>query len=84
MQGDYDCVQYFELVICYPILFCHLGPLQYQIGSSRVENYVQIKKDYSCEMDQAIAPCLAFPVVNATLLSPPCWQVSELGVWWGN
>lgn len=60
MQGDYDCVQYFELVICYPILFCHLGPLQYQIGSSRVENYIQIKKDYSCEMDQAIAPCLAF------------------------
>lgn len=27
-------------------------PRQYQIGSSSVENYEQIKKDYSCEMNQ--------------------------------
>lgn len=31
---------------------CHLRPRQYQIGSSSVENYEQIKKDYSCEMNQ--------------------------------
>lgn len=32
---------------------CHPGPRQYQIGSSSVENYEQIKKDYSCEMNQS-------------------------------
>jgi hypothetical protein len=26
MQGEYDCVQYFELVICYPILIVIPGP----------------------------------------------------------
>lgn len=34
----------------------HLGPRQYQIGSSSVENYEQIKEDYSCEMNQTAVP----------------------------
>lgn len=42
---------------------CHPQPRQYQIGSSSVENYEQIRKDYSCKMNQAIAPRLALPLM---------------------
>lgn len=44
--------------------YCHPRPRQYQIGSSSVENYEQIKKDYSCEMNQASVLHLVSPDEN--------------------
>lgn len=38
--------------------YCRPGSRQYQIGSSSGENYEEIKKDHSCEMNQASGPWL--------------------------